>query len=211
MNRESTASRLRQLMSERNLKQVDILNMSLPLCAKYNVKMNKSDISQYVAGKVEPSQEKLVILGMALNVTESWLMGFDVPMERKDFHGSEKESSLTFGDKIRAARKSKHLTQKELADIIGVKFNSISDWESDKSRPDINIIDSLCETLGVTPAHLMGWDQPPASDAKLIANIAGDTILKDYISKICAMNELDRGKIYSYIDYIFLSSQKTGD
>ena len=44
--------------------------------------MNKSDISQYVSGKVEPSQEKLVILSMALNVSESWLMGFDVPMER---------------------------------------------------------------------------------------------------------------------------------
>lgn len=84
MDRVSTSKRLKQLMSDRNLKQVDILNLSLPLCAKYNIKMNKSDISQYVSGKVEPSQEKLVVLGMALNVTESWLMGFDVPMERKD-------------------------------------------------------------------------------------------------------------------------------
>ena len=71
-------------MKERNLKQVDILNLSLPFCSKYNVKMNKSDISQYVSGKVEPSQDKLVVLGMALNVTEAWLMGFDVPSERKD-------------------------------------------------------------------------------------------------------------------------------
>lgn len=84
MNRVSTAARLRQIMEERNLKQVDILNLSLPICAKYDVKMNKSDISQYVSGKVEPSQEKLVVLGMALNVTESWLMGFDVSSERKD-------------------------------------------------------------------------------------------------------------------------------
>lgn len=84
MNRVSTANRLRQIMEERNLKQVDILNLSLPICAKYDVKMNKSDISQYVSGKVEPSQEKLVVLGMALNVTESWLMGFDVSPERKD-------------------------------------------------------------------------------------------------------------------------------
>lgn len=84
MNRVSTAERLRQIMKERNLKQVDILNLSLPICTKYNIKMNKSDISQYVSGKVEPSQEKLVVLGMALNVTESWLMGFDVSMERKD-------------------------------------------------------------------------------------------------------------------------------
>lgn len=84
MDRVSTADRLKQIMEERNLRQVDILNLSLPICAKYDVKMNKSDISQYVSGKVEPSQEKLVVLGMALNVTESWLMGFDVSSERKD-------------------------------------------------------------------------------------------------------------------------------
>lgn len=84
MKRYTTSERLKQIMDERNLKQVDILNKSLPYCAKYNVKMNKSDISQYVSGKVEPSQDKLVVLGMALDVTEAWLMGFDVPSERKD-------------------------------------------------------------------------------------------------------------------------------
>ncbi len=86
MDRASTADRLKQIMEERNLRQVDILNLVLPICAKYDIKMNKSDISQYVSGKVEPSQEKLVVLGMALNVTESWLMGFDVSSERKDTH-----------------------------------------------------------------------------------------------------------------------------
>ena len=84
MKRYTTSERLKQLMEERNLKQVDILNKSLPYCNRYGVKMNKSDISQYVSGKVEPSQDKLVVLGMALDVTESWLMGFDVPSERKD-------------------------------------------------------------------------------------------------------------------------------
>ena len=84
MNRFITAERLREIIEDRKLKQVDILNLSLPLCAKWDVKMNKSDISQYVSGKVEPSQEKLVVLGYALNVTEAWLMGFDVPKERKD-------------------------------------------------------------------------------------------------------------------------------
>ena len=46
----STADRLKEIMQKRNLKQVDILNKSLPFCSKYNVKMNKSDISQYVSG-----------------------------------------------------------------------------------------------------------------------------------------------------------------
>lgn len=84
MDRINTADRLKQIMKLRGLRQVDILKLSLPICEKYHIKMNKSDISQYVSGKVEPSQEKLVVLGMALNVTEAWLMGFDVPMERKD-------------------------------------------------------------------------------------------------------------------------------
>ena len=82
--KENTSDRHKQLMNERKLKQVDILNLSLPYCKKYNIKMNKSDISQYVSGKVEPSQEKLVVLGMALNVSEAWLMGFDVSPIRKD-------------------------------------------------------------------------------------------------------------------------------
>lgn len=91
MKKANTSDRLKQIMNERNLKQVDILNLSLPICSKYNVKMNKSDISQYVSGKVEPSQEKLVVLGLALNVTEAWLMGFDVSMERKDSSREAKE------------------------------------------------------------------------------------------------------------------------
>ena len=83
-DRLTTAERLNQIMNERHIKQVDILNLSLPYCEKFNVKMNKSDISQYVSGKSEPSQDKLVVLGMALNVSESWLMGFDVSPARKD-------------------------------------------------------------------------------------------------------------------------------
>jgi transcriptional regulator with XRE-family HTH domain len=82
MKDSNTSQRLQQLMRERRLKQVDILNASKPYCEKYGVKLNKSDLSQYVSGKVEPGQDKLFVLGCALNVNEAWLMGFDVQMER---------------------------------------------------------------------------------------------------------------------------------
>lgn len=72
-------------MAERNIKQIDILNMCKPLCNKYNVKFGKSDLSQYVSGKVEPGQEKLSILAEALNVPETWLMGYDVPIQEKEY------------------------------------------------------------------------------------------------------------------------------
>lgn len=82
MNKENTAIRLKYLMDTRGLKQVDIVNLCQPFCKKYGVKMSKSDMSQYVSGKVEPNQDKLYVLGNALNVSEAWLMGYDVPMER---------------------------------------------------------------------------------------------------------------------------------
>ena len=84
MKKDTTANRLKQIMEENNLRQVDILKRAEPYCKEYGVKMNKSDLSQYVSGKVEPSQDKLVVLGRALNVQESWLMGLDVSRDRKD-------------------------------------------------------------------------------------------------------------------------------
>lgn len=103
MKQENTSIRLKKIMQERNLRQVDILNLTFPLCKKYDVKMNKSDISQYVAGKVEPSQDKLVILGMALNVSEAWLMGYDVPINsRLTSNGAWDIEAQRFEDKINA-------------------------------------------------------------------------------------------------------------
>lgn len=85
MEKENTAIRLKKIMDERGIRQVDILNLAAPYCEKYNVKMNKSDLSQYCSGKTEPNQDKLFVLGVALNVNEAWLMGYDVPMERNSY------------------------------------------------------------------------------------------------------------------------------
>lgn len=82
MKKESTSSRLKLIMKERQLRQVDILEKCKPFCQKFDVKLGRNDLSQYVNGKVEPGQDKLTVLGMALNVSEAWLMGFDVPMKR---------------------------------------------------------------------------------------------------------------------------------
>lgn len=78
----NTSARLKSLMAERGLRQVDILEASKPFCEKFGVKLAKNDLSQYVNGKVEPGQDKLSILGMALNVNEAWLMGYDVNIAR---------------------------------------------------------------------------------------------------------------------------------
>ena len=79
----TTAQRLQQIMDERGLKQVDILRLAEPYCEMFNTKLTKSALNQYISGKVtDPRGDKLSILSYALCVSEAWLMGFDVPIER---------------------------------------------------------------------------------------------------------------------------------
>ncbi len=82
MKKYTTSERLKQIMSERGLKQVDILRSAKPFCEKTGISLGKSSLNQYISGYAEPGQHKLYILGLALNVSEAWLMGYDVPIER---------------------------------------------------------------------------------------------------------------------------------
>lgn len=73
---------------------------------------------------------------------------------------------LTFGEKIREARKAKKYTQKQLADKIGAKHNSISDWENNKNRPDPDTIELLCEVLDISPNYLLARSENEFSPAE---------------------------------------------
>lgn len=66
----------------------------------------------------------------------------------------------TLGKKIREYRKRKGLTQRQLADLIGVKHNSISDWENDKNKPYADTLELLLWALDVDANTLLGWDNP---------------------------------------------------
>ncbi len=90
----NTKERLKQIMNTRSIKQVDILNLTRPLCETYNIKLNKSDLSQYLSGKVEPNQHKLYILSEALDVSVVWLMGYDVPMEKLNINDEHVADSI---------------------------------------------------------------------------------------------------------------------
>lgn len=79
--KETTTNRLRQLIAETGLKQVEILEKSKPFQKELDVKMGKSALSQYISGKSNPDQDKLVLLAKTFGVSEAWLLGFDVPRE----------------------------------------------------------------------------------------------------------------------------------
>lgn len=82
MRKYETADRIRELMQENQWKQVDIINHSKPFQEKLGVKLGKSALSQYVNGVQAPDQKKLALLALTFDVSEAWLMGYDVPRER---------------------------------------------------------------------------------------------------------------------------------
>ena len=65
---------------------------------------------------------------------------------------------MSFGSKLRAARKAKQLTQKELAAKIKAAHNSISNWENDQNMPDPDTIQNLCWALDVEPNYFFSVD-----------------------------------------------------
>lgn len=67
-----------------------------------------------------------------------------------------------FGEKLRKTRKEKKLTQRQLADLIGAKHNSVSNWETGINRPDPDTIGLICGVLQISPNDLL-ISQVPAS------------------------------------------------
>lgn len=75
MKKDTFANRLYEGLTIRGLKPAELSRIS---------GISKSSISEYLKGKYEAKQDGVYILSKALNVSEAWLMGADVPMERKN-------------------------------------------------------------------------------------------------------------------------------
>ena len=60
-------------------------------------------------------------------------------------------TAMTFGEKLRQARKAAGMTQKDLAQAVHLKHNAVSNWEKGISSPDPETIRRLCEILRMPP------------------------------------------------------------
>lgn len=92
---EKCATRIAKALSIRGMRQYE-------LCEK--TKIPKSAMSQYISGAFEPKQDRLYLIAQALNVDPVWLMGYNVPMEKKAQPEEKKipptEPELSEGEKL---------------------------------------------------------------------------------------------------------------
>ena len=131
--KEECHIRIKKAMNLRGLTQSDIVE-------KTNIK--KSALSQYISGKITPRQNAIDELSKVLNVSEPWLMGYDVPMER-NANTAQQEPDIPVVD-------TSVLTPEELAEFNKVTqtnqllfFNDIGDDDHDMAVFKNVVIDIL--------------------------------------------------------------------
>ena len=71
------------------------------------------------------------------------------------------------GERIKKYRIIKGMSQKELAQRLGVSVSRVSNWESGLNRPDVNIFAEICNVLEVKPDLIFGIGQHTISDDEM--------------------------------------------
>ena len=96
---------------------------------------------------------------------------------------------MTTGERIRSARKFANITQQELADRLGIPYQSIGQWERDKRNPKVETILRLAKALNVPKPNWMELpnikdDEPELYLKQIIFNVTPDSEWEDLHRKL---------------------------
>lgn len=86
-----------------------------------------------------------------------------------------------FNENLKVARERKGISQKELAENIGVAKSTYSLYESGNREPNVQTIKKIADVLNVSADELLGIDDEPQTIA---AHFDGDEYTEEEIAKI---------------------------
>lgn len=66
---------------------------------------------------------------------------------------------MTFGEKLKDARKEAGLSQEQLAQKLSVSRSAVAKWESDKGMPDVNNLKAMAQLLNISVDYLLDEDE----------------------------------------------------
>ena len=80
---------------------------------------------------------------------------------------------MKFGDNLRKIRKSKKMSQEQLAEKMNVTRQSVSKWENGESYPEMNNIFELCKVFNCKLNELVYPDMSDISslDEEIVMNV----------------------------------------
>ncbi len=113
---------------------------------------------------------------------------------------------MTFGEKLKEARKNTGLSQEELAERIGVSRAAVAKWETDKGLPDIDNLKAIAALLDVSIDYLLGDDTALDLTATREPIDLGDA--KGFIAKAKAKDRLVKERFEGYDVYTLTAVKK---
>ncbi|WP_027703185.1 helix-turn-helix domain-containing protein [Metaclostridioides mangenotii] len=94
------------------------------------------------------------------------------------------------GSKLRALRKSKKMSLKDLSSSTGISITFLSDIEHDRSNPSIDSLKAISKTFNVNPSYFMDdLDSSISVDSEILE------LIKDYDD----WNDSDKQELISYL------------
>ena len=96
---------------------------------------------------------------------------------------AQKDTVPSFGAVLRKYRNRNGMSQPELANIMGISRNTITNWENDKSRPEVDSIRPLCTMFGIPIYKIFGLSNESLVDKVVASMLEEETDARDIYLK----------------------------
>ena len=103
---------------------------------------------------------------------------------------------MTVGERIRLVRQSRDMTQKDLADKLGISHVGVNQWENNKRKPKYDTLLSISKALDCNVQFLL--------DGSVVVNVADRAMEKlcDELGRWCAEGNAEGGQASSYVSMV---------
>lgn len=144
---EKFHEKLKVLRKEKGLTQKSLSNM---------LNISQGAYAQWENGKREPNFEKLSMLACIFDVSIDFLLSENLEISKETYLKLKEEKKNLFSVRLKELRLQHGFRQEELAEKIGIKRNSYSDWENGKCKPNYEKLEKIADFFGVSLDWLFG-------------------------------------------------------
>lgn len=124
------------------------------------------------------------------------------------FFQEVQEESL--GQKMRRLRTTRKLTQKQLADQVGISYSLVAQIESDKVKPAISTLTKLARQLGVSPCYFLTDDPASGPGTKLEEEVNRRPLLRQLVKTLSALEDGELAVFQELADQFLEAKAKLG-
>ena len=144
---EKFHEKLKVLRKEKGLTQQEIADL---------VHVNRVTYTNWEKGNREPNLEKLSMLACIFDVSIDFLLSENLEVSKERYLKLKEERKNLFLERLKELRLQHGFSQEELAEKIGIKRNSYSDWENGKCKPNYEKLEKIADFFGVSLDWLFG-------------------------------------------------------